>query len=160
MRQPLVVVVALLLAGCSSGGGGASADPVTPTRSPAVTSSSTPTPTVSPTAPTPESQFAAQVDRLYTLVKTSVEDSGDPRASSEVLKAFATTVALVKLEPEQEPDRQRVVDAARAAARAYETAAGITNSVERAAALRFAQQRLQELEVAIRTLPGAAPAVP
>lgn len=158
MRPALAAVLgALLLTGCSAGGGGASADPVTPTPSPTVTPSSPPSPT---TPRTPESEFAAEVDELYTLVRTSVEGSADPAASSQVLTAFATTVGLIKVEQHQEPDRSRVVDAAEAAAQAYATAAGITNGVERSAALSLAWQRLQALELGIRTLPGAAPAVP
>jgi hypothetical protein len=77
-----------------------------------------------------------------------------------VLAAFATTVALVRVEPEQFADRQRVVDAAEGAAESFRTAAGITGAIERAAAGRQAVARLRELERVIRTLPveSASPA--
>ena len=137
-----------LLAGCSDGGD-ASADP-TPVPS---STSPTPTPSVSP-PPTPEEDFAEEVDELYALVKRSVEGSGDLSSSSQVLEAFATTVALVRVPPELSDARQGVVDAAQAAADAYGTASGITGAVERAAARTQAVVRLRELERVIRTLPS------
>ncbi len=141
----------LLLAGCSDDGG-ASADPVArPSASPSA--SPTPTPSVSP-PPTPGEQFSAEVEELYALVKPSVEGSGDLAASDQVLEAFATTVALVRVPPELTDARQAVVDAAEAAAESYGTAAGITGAVERAAAVRQAVVRLRELERVIRTLPA------
>ena len=103
--------------------------------------------------PTPQEEFRAEVDELYALVKDSVEGSSDYTSSGEVLAAFATTVALVRVEPEQSADRQRVVDAAEEAAESYRTAAGITGAIERAAAGRQAVVRLRELERVIRTLP-------
>ena len=147
------VVAVLLLSGCS-GGGGASAET-------AGSPSPSPTPTATPPPPlSPETEFVLEVDELYALVKKSVDGSGDHRSTSEVLQAFATTVALVRVEQEQEPDRARVVDAAEDAAQAYRTAADITGSIERAAAAAHALEQLQALELVIRTLPGAAPAVP
>ena len=150
------MVAALLLSGCSAGGGGAAAE---------TTGSPTPTPTPSPTSSpppplSPETRFALEVDQLYALVKASVDGSRDHRSSSQVLQAFATTVALVRVPSELEEERQRVVDAAEAAAAAYRTTADITGSRERAAAGERAVQQLQALETVIRTLPGAAPAVP
>ena len=142
------MLAVLLLAGCS-GGGGASADP-TPTPSPMPTAG--PTPSGSPT-PTPAEDFSQEVEELYGLVKPSVEGSGDLAASSQVLEAFATTVALVRVPPELAPARQGVVDDAESAARSYRTAAGITGAVERAAATKQAVVRLRQLEKAIRTLP-------
>ena len=136
----------LLLAGCSDGGG-ASADP-TPTPS----ASLSPTPSASP-SPTPGEEFAEEVEELYALVKPSVEGSRDLAASAQVLEAFATTVALVRVPPELSDTRQGVVDAAEAAAESYGTAVGITGAVERAAATRQAVVRLRELERVIRTLP-------
>lgn len=140
------VLALLLLAGCSDGGG-ASAGP-TPTPSP----SPTPTASVTPT-PTPAEEFAEEVEDLYALVKRSVEGSGDLAASAQVLDAFATTVALVRVPPELFDARQEVVDAAEAAAVSYGTAAGITGAVERAAATNQAVVRLRALEKVIRTLP-------
>jgi hypothetical protein len=141
----------LLLAGCS-GDGGASADPVA-RPSPSPSPSASPTPSVSP-PPTPGERFSAEVEELYALVKPSVEGSGDLAASNQVLDAFATTVALVRVPPELTATRQEVVDAAEAAAESYGTAAGITGAVERAAAVRHAVVRLRELERVIRTLPA------
>lgn len=148
------VVAALLLSGCSQGGGGAAAET-------AGSPTATPSPTPSQAAePSPETEFALEVDELYALVRTSVDGSQDHRSSSQVLQAFATTIGLVRVPPELEQERQRVVDAAKAAAAAYGTAAGITGSVERAAAGEHAVEQLRALELVIRTLPGAAPAVP
>ena len=147
-RAAAAVLTVLLLAGCSDGGG-ASADP-TPTPTP--TASPTPTPSVSP-PPTPGEEFSEEVEELYALVKPSVEGSGDLASSSQVLDAFATTVALVRVPPELADARQDVVDAAEATARSYGTAAGITGAVERAAARTQAVVRLRELEKVIRTLP-------
>lgn len=150
------VVAALLLSGCSAGGGGAAAETTgSPTPTP------TPTPTSSPPLPlSPGTKFALEVDELYALVKASVDGSRDHRSSSQVLQALATTVALVRVPPELEPERQRVVDAAEVAAASYRTAGDVTSSVERAAAGERAVQQLRALELVIRTLPGAAPAVP
>jgi hypothetical protein len=139
----------VLLAGCSDGGD-ASAVP-TPVPSSAGPSP-TPTPSESP-PPTPEQEFAEEVEELYALVKRSVEGSGDLAASRQVLDAFATTVALVRVPEELFPVRQGVVDAAAAAAESYGTAAGITGAVERASAVTQAVVRLRELERVIRTLP-------
>lgn len=147
-RTAATALAVLLLAGCSDGGG-ASAEP-TPT--PTVSPSPTPTPSASP-PPTPAQEFTAEVEELYALVKRSVEGSGDLAGSSQVLEAFATTVALVRVPPELTQTRQEVVDAAEAAAESYGTAAGITGAVERAAAVRQAVARLRELERVIRTLP-------
>ena len=143
-RAAGAALAVLLLAGCADGGG-ASADP-TPTPS------ASPTPSQSPT-PTPEEDFAEEVEELYALVKRSVEGSRDLAASSQVLEAFATTVALVRVPPELSGTRQDVVDAAEAAAASYGTAAGITGAVERTAATTQAVVRLRELERVIRTLP-------
>ena len=104
--------------------------------------------------PTPGEEFSAEVEELYALVKRSVEGSGDLRASSTVLEAFATTVALLRVPPELADARQGVVDAAEAAADSYGTAARITGAVERAAARTQAVVRLRELELVIRTLPA------
>jgi hypothetical protein len=145
-RAAAAVLAVLLLAGCSDGGG-ASADP-TPTPS----ASSTPTPSASP-SPTPGEEFAEEVEELYALVKRSVEGSRDFGASAQVLDAFATTVALVRVPPELTDARQEVVDAAEAAAGSYSTVVGITGAVERAAASTQAVVRLRELERVIRTLP-------
>jgi hypothetical protein len=142
------VLAVVLLAGCSDDGG-ASADP-TPT--PSASPTPTPTPSVSP-LPTPGEEFAEEVEELYALVKRSVEGSGDLAASAQVLEAFATTVALVRVPPELSDARQEVVDAAEAAAESYGTAAGITGAVERAAAGTQAVVRLRQLEKVIRTLP-------
>jgi len=144
---PVAALVALALTACSGGNGGASADPGT---SPSTSPSATPSPSESPTA---QAEFALEVEELYALVKDAVEGSGDHASSAEVLAAFATTVALVRVEPEQSADRQRVVDAAEAAAQSYRTAAGITGGVERAAAARQAVVLLRALERVIRTLP-------
>ena len=135
-----------LLDGCTDDGG-ASADPVA-SRS----ASPSPTPSVSP-PPTPGEEFSAEVEQLYALVERSVEGSGDLNATNQVLDAFATTVALVRVPPELTAARQDVVDAAEAAADSYGTAATITGAVERAAAVRQAVVRLRELERVIRTLP-------
>ena len=149
MRRAVAVPLAvLLLTGCSDGQG-ASAGPTPP---PTPSASPTPTPSVSP-PPTPEQEFTEEVEELYALVKRSVEGSGDFAASSQVLAAFATTVALVRVPPELSSTRQDVVDAAEAAAASYDTATGITGAVERAAATRQAVVRLRELERVIRTLP-------
>jgi hypothetical protein len=145
-RAAAAVLAVLLLAGCSDGGG-ASAVPT-----PAPSASPTPTPSESP-PPTPEQEFAEEVEELYALVKRSVEGSGDLAASSQVLEAFATTVALVRVPDELSTTRQGVVDAAERAAASYGTAAGITGAVERAAARTQAVVRLRELERVIRTLP-------
>ena len=147
-RTAAAALAVLLLAGCSDGGG-AAADP-TPT--PSVTESPTPTPSVSP-PPTPGEEFSEEVEELYALVKRSVEGSGDLAASAQVLDAFATTVALVRVPPELTDARQGVVDAAESAAESYATAVGITGAVERAAATTQAVVRLRELERVIRTLP-------
>ena len=136
----------LLLAGCSDDGG-AVADPRA-----SGSASPSPTPSISP-PPTPGEEFRNEVEELYVLVKRSVEGSGDLAASNQVLDAFATTVALVRVPPELTGARQDVVDAAEAAAESYGTAAGITGAVERAAAVRQAVVRLRELEKVIRTLP-------
>ena len=145
-RAAAVALAVLLLAGCSDDGG-ASADPGA-SRS----ASPSPTPSVSP-PPTPGEQFSAEVEELYALVKRSVEGSPDHKASQQVLDAFATTVALVRVPPELRVARQGVVDAAEAAAESYGTAATITGAVERAAAVTQAVVRLRELERVIRTLP-------
>ena len=145
-RAVAVPLAVLLLTGCSDGGG-ASAGPT-----PAPLASPTPTPSVSP-SPTPEQEFTAEVEELYALVKRSVEGSGDFAASNQVLDAFATTVALVRVPPELTGERQRVVDAAEAAAESYGDVTRITGAVERAAAVRDAVVRLRELEKVIRTLP-------
>lgn len=148
MRAAVAAVLALALTACS---GEAASEPVTPALTPlAVSPLPTPTPSQEPT---PQEEFALEVEELYELVKRSVEGSGDYAASGEVLSAFATTVALVRVEPEQTADRQRVVDAAEAAAQAFRTAAGITGSIERTAAARHAVVLLRELERVIRTLP-------
>ena len=148
-RVAAAVLALLLLAGCSDGGG-ASAQP-TPSPSPS------PTPTASRTpSPSPGQEFAREVEELYALVKRSVEGSGDLAGSSQVLDAFATTVALVRVPPELTDERQGVVDAAEAAAESYGTAAGITGAVERAAATTQAVVRLRELEKTIRSLPDDA----
>ncbi len=155
MRLTAAALAVLLLTGCSDGGG-ASADPTpTPSASPSPTPSASPTPTpsVSP-PPTPGEEFSREVEELYALVKHSVEGSGDLAGSSQVLQAFATTVALVRVPPELTDARQDVVDAAEAAAASYATAAGITGAVERAAATTQAVVRLRELERVIRTLPA------
>ena len=138
----------LLLAGCTDDGVGASADPTPP-----ASASPTPTPSQSP-PPTPGEEFSAEVEELYALVKRSVEGSGDLAASSQVLEAFATTVALVRVPPELFEVRQGVVDAAERAAQSYTTASGITGAVERSAAVTQAVVRLRELEKVIRTLPA------
>jgi len=149
-RAVVAVLVALALTACS---GGAAVEPVPPSASPV-----TPLPTPSASEePTPQEEFAAEVEELYALVKESVEGSSDYAASAEVLAAFATTVALVRVEPEQTADRQGVVDAAEAAADSYRTAAGITGGIERTAAGRTAVVRLRELERVIRTLPTERP---
>lgn len=140
-----MLAAVVLLGGCTSGGG-ASADP-TPTPN------ASPSPSVSP-PPTPGEEFRTEVEELYALVSESVEGSGDLASSSQVLRAFATTVALVRVPPELTQVRQGVVDAAEAAAAAYGTAAGITGAVERAAATKQAVVRLRELEKVIRTLPS------
>lgn len=150
MTRAVIAVLALLLLVACSGGG--SREPVTP---PATPLAATPSPT--PEEPTPQEEFALEVEELYDLVERSVEGSPDYAASAEVLSAFATTVALVRVEPEQTGDRQRVVDAAEAAAASFRTAAGITGSVERAAAGRQAVVRLRELDLVVRTLPTEAP---
>jgi len=142
----------VLLAGCSDGGGAQAEQTPAPTASPSATPTPSPTPSVSP-PPTPGEEFSAEVEELYALVKRSVEGSGDLRASSTVLDAFATTVALLRVPPELSDARQGVVDAAEAAADSYGTAAGITGAVERAAARTQAVVRLRELELVIRTLP-------
>ena len=140
----------VLLTGCSDAGG-ASADPTpTPTASPSPSPS--PSPSVDP-PPTPEQEFAEEVEELYALVKRSVEGSGDFAASAQVLDAFATTVALVRVPPELTDVRQGVVDAAEAAGQSYGSVTRITGAVERAAAVRNAVVRLRELERVIRTLP-------
>lgn len=146
MRRVAAALALLLLAGCSDGGE-VSADPT-----PAPSASPAPTPSESP-PPTPEEEFAEEVEELYALVKRSVEGSGDLAASSQVLEAFATTVALVRVPPELFDTRQGVVDAAETAAASYGTAAGITGAVERAAAITSAVVRLRELEKVIRLLP-------
>ena len=147
MRAAAAVLAVLLLAGCSDGEG-ASADP-TPPASP----TPTPTATASP-PPTPGEEFATEVEELYALVKRSVEGSRDLAGSAQVLEAFATTVALVRVPPELTGARQDVVDAAEAAAASYLTASTITGAVERAAATTQAVVRLRELEKVIRTLPA------
>ncbi len=147
-RSAAAALALALLAGCSDGGG-ASAEP---TPVPSSSTSPTPTPSVSP-PPTPGEEFSEEVEELYALVKRSVEGSGDLSSSSQVLEAFATTVALVRVPPELSDARQGVVDAAQAAAEAYGTASGITGAVERAAARTQAVVRLRELERVIRTLP-------
>jgi hypothetical protein len=147
LRPAAAALVAIvLLAGCSDGGD-ASADPT-----PGASTSPSPTVSVSP-PPTPGEEFSAEVEELYALVKRSVEGSGDLAASSQVLDAFATTVALVRVPPELTDARKGVVDAAKTAAASYATAAGITSAVERAAARTQAVVRLRELERVIRTLP-------
>ena len=146
IRAAAAVLAVVLLAGCSDGEG-ASADP-TPPPSP----SPTPTASVSP-PPTPGEEFSEEVEELYALVKRSVEGSGDLAGSAQVLEAFATTVALVRVPPELTDARQGVVDAAEAAADSYLTASGITGAIERAAATTQAVVRLRELEKVIRTLP-------
>lgn len=155
-RTAAAVLAVLALAGCSDGGGAAAESSPTPSTtlstSPSPSRSPTPTPSVSP-PPTPEQEFAQEVEELYALVKRSVEGSGDLAGSAQVLEAFATTVALVRVPPELADDRQRVVDAAEGAADAYGTAVGITGAVERASATTHAVVRLRELERAIRTLP-------
>ena len=145
-RAAALAFAVLLVAGCSDDDG-ASADPVA-SRS----ASPSPTPSVSP-PPTPGEEFSAEVEELYALVKQSVEGSGDHAASNQVLDAFATTVALVRVPPELTGARQGVVDAAEAAAESYGTAATITGAVERAAAVTQAVVRLRQLEKVIRTLP-------
>ena len=94
-----VAVAVVLLAGCSDGGGAEAeqtpAPTATPTATPTVSPTPSPTPSVDP-PPTPGEEFAAEVEELYALVKRSVEGSGDLRASSTVLEAFATTVALLR----------------------------------------------------------------
>jgi len=150
-RAAAAVLVVLLLAGCSGTAGGPSPDPSS-SASASASATPTPTPSVSPTS-TPGEEFSQEVDDLYALVKRSVEGSGDLAGSSQVLSAFATTVALVRVPPELAQSRQDVVDAAEAAASAYGTAAGITGAVERAATVRQAVVRLRELERVIRTLP-------
>jgi hypothetical protein len=148
----LVALVVLAVSGCS---GGEATGEVTPVPSPVVVTP-LPTPSTSPD-PTPQEEFALEVEELYALVKDAVEGSPDYASSGEVLSAFATTVALVRVEPEQTADRQRVVDAAEAAAESYRIAAGITGGVERAAAGRQAVVRLRELERVIRMLPTESP---
>lgn len=145
----------LLLAGCSDGGGAAAEPTSVPsaTTAPSATATPTPTPSVSP-PPTPGEEFSAEVEELYALVKRSVEGSGDLAGSGQVLGAFATTVALVRVPPELTDVRQSVVDAAEAAAASYVTASGITGAVERAAATTQAVVKLRELERVIRTLPA------
>lgn len=149
-RAAATSLVVLLLSACSDSGG-ASADP-TPSPSATPSASPTPTPSVSP-PPTPEQEFSEEVDELYTLVKRSVEGSADAAASAQVLDAFATTVALVRVPPELDAERQRVVDAAEAAAASFGAVPRITGAVERTAAVRDAVVRLRELERVIRTLP-------
>lgn len=152
------VLAALLLTACS---GQAASDPEPPAAASPLAQSPLPTPTPSESPPpTPQEEFRLEVEELYALVKDSVEGSTDYASSGEVLAAFATTVALVRVEPEQSADRQRVVDAAEAAAASFRTAAGITGAFERAAAGRQAVTLLRELEREIRTLPteGASPA--
>lgn len=151
-RAVLALLVALALTGCT---GGAAEEPEPLSVTPQV-QTPLPTPTESE-EPTPQEKFALEVEELYALVKESVEGSTDHASSAEVLAAFATTVALVRVEPEQSADRQRVVDGAEAAAESYRTAARITGAVERAAAGRQAVVRLRELERTIRTLPTEAP---
>jgi hypothetical protein len=151
-RAAAAVLVVLALTGCS---GGQATGEVTPSAPPLVV---TPLPSPSVTQePTPQEEFALEVEELYALVKQSVEGSNDHASSAEVLSAFATTVALVRVEPEQNADRQRVVDAAESAAQSYRTAAGITGGIERAAAVRQAVVLLRELERVIRTLPTESP---
>ena len=145
-RVAAAALAVLLLAGCSDDGDASAVPTSVPSASP------TPTPSESP-PPTPGEEFAEEVEELYALVKRSVEGSGDLAASSQVLDAFATTVALVRVPPELSDVRQSVVDAAEAAAESYGTAAGITGAVERAAATTQAVVRLRELERVIRTLP-------
>ena len=148
------LVLAALLTACT---GGAASEPDAPAAGPVTqTPTPTPTPSVSP-PPTPQEEFRLEVEELYALVKESVEGSRDHAASGEVLAAFATTVALVRVEPEQHADRQRVVDAAEAAAEAYRTAADITGGIERTAAVRQAVVKLRALERVIRTLPTQPP---
>ena len=149
----VALLAAVTLSACSGGDGGAAG--VEPTASAPASASPTPTssPSPSPTELSPQAEFAAEVDELYALVKDSIEGSSDYSSSAEVLAAFATTVALVRVEGDQTADRQRVVDAAEAAAQSYRTAAGITGSVERTAAARQALTLQRELEHVIRTLP-------
>ncbi len=150
------VLAALLLTACT---GEAASEPDLPAATP-LAQSPLPTPTSTPSEsppPTPQEEFRLEVEELYALVKDSVEGSSDYAASGEVLAAFATTVALVRVEPEQSVDRQRVVDAAEAAAQSYRTAAGITGGIERAAAGRQAVVMLRALERVIRTLPTESP---
>ena len=160
-RTAPAALALLLVVGCSSGGspeGASSAVPTPDASSTATPSRGTPTPSpsVSP-PPTPAQEFRQEVEELYALVKDSVEGSGDLASSSTVLEAFATTVALVRVPPELSPVRQEVVDAAEAASASYGTAARITGSIERAAAVRQAVVRLRELERVIRTLPEESP---
>ncbi len=144
-------VLALLLTACS---GAASEPDPDPPAAPPQSQSPLPTPSPSETPPpTPQEEFRLEVEELYALVKDSVEGSSDYAASGEVLDAFATTVALVRVPPELTEARQDVVDAAEAAASSYGTVVGITGAVERAAATTQAVVRLRELERVIRTLP-------
>ena len=145
MRAAVAVVLSALLVTACSGSGGAE---VPPSPSP----SASPTPSVTP-SPAPEVEFALEVEELWALVEESVRGSGDLAASSRVLTAFATTVALIRVEEEQELDRQRVVDAAEAAAEAYLSASRTTLAVERASTVAFAESRLQQLEDVIDALP-------
>ncbi len=149
----LSAAAVVLLTGCSDGGGAQAEQTPAPTATPTLSPTPSPTPSVSP-PPTPGEEFSAEVEELYALVKPSVEGSGDLRASSTVLEAFATTVALLRVPPELADARQGVVDAAEAAADSYGTAAGITGAVERASARTQAVVRLRELERVIRTLPA------
>ena len=145
MRGAVAVVLSALLLTACSGDGGAAVSP-SPSPSPSPTPSATP-------SPTPEVEFAREVEELFALVEESVRGSRDLAANSQVLHAFATTVALIRVEEEQEPDRQRVVDAAEAAAEAYLTASRITLAIERASAVAFADAKLQELEEVVAALP-------
>ena len=142
-RAVVAVLLALVLTACSTGD--ASEQPVPSAAPTASAQLPTPTPTVSPD-PTPQEEFAAEVEELYGLVQEArsrgpATTRRPPRCSS----AFATTVALIRVEPDQTDDRQRVVDAAEATAEAYRTTAGITGAVERAAAARHAVVLLREL---------------
>ena len=155
-RTAPAALALLLVVGCSSGGSPEGASSAVPTPDASSTATPTPSPSVSP-PPTPAQEFRQEVEELYALVKDSVEGSGDLASSSTVLEAFATTVALVRVPPELSPVRQEVVDAAEAASASYGTAARITGSIERAAAVRQAVVRLRELERVIRTLPEESP---
>jgi hypothetical protein len=141
-RVAAAALAALLLPGCSGNGGAT----VGPTASPSISPSA-------PPSSTPETEFALEVDELFALVEDSVRGSGDLAASSQVLHAFATTVALIRVPEEQTSDRQRVVEAAEAAAEAYFTASRITGAIERSATVDFAERQLQQLETVIAGLP-------